>query len=459
MKKSFEEILRKKTNDFNLEPKVNLWQSIEEELRPQKKKRIIGFYIIATLVLFSLGVVLYQYFYYSQNQNDKISQIDTDTNLKENKALVENEFTRDDISQFKQLKVDVARTVISSSNINEPIKNAQREKAENKTLLIFENSELITEKLNIGNEIDKMGIRERPAEEIKPENKSLKDKISLNTELVELGDSLKKTDSLIVEETLKIVKRDTQVQIKTVVKNARKSNKLCANYFDIYGNYSISNSLISGNNENAQNAKKFDKSIQTGGLGFNFGIAYNRHKLYTGLNYFTYGYNRNYINVTESTVSANDTSQKKYLVLPDASNAPTSTLTNVSFTLINTSVINKYSYFSIPIGYSYQFFQKQNFGLDFTSVFNLTLASKSHGVVYNSGTNSYESISKQTYKSNSFGINTGLGIDIHYSFYKNFNLMFKPQLGFSFFKVDKSPIESCHRFLNIGVGLRYILKN
>ena len=456
--KNIDQLFRDKLENIDEFPSDKVWENIENQLKEDKKRRIIPFWwkLSGIAAIFIAGIFISNKLdfvssmnnneYYKNevvnknktNKNTKsiiIEETISDKNLKNHNQVVSNDsdskVIQNNYKVVNQNKQSRAETSFNHQNIIQ--KNNQKAaslfaKNKNKSNKNKRYDSLVKNEKT--NEIANFSKSENLTnKETDPNNVDLIIPIDKKISETENIATLSKKEELQTNKLNEILEEKTKDKIK---KTASKINKwqVSSNVAPIYFGSTSNNSPVDSKFDD--NTKNYENS-----LSYGVGINYNLTKKITiraGINKLNLSYQTNDVAFLENTRTIES------LVAVSAENniqfVGTSATTNSvdTFTLasneVNTGNIKQdFGYFEIPLEFSYAVIDKKlkvNIITGLSTLFltnnNVSISSQKYNLNFGEANN----INKINFSSN---IGLGLNHEIFKSFFINFETIFKYQLN------------------------------
>lgn len=437
--KSFENMLNEKVKGFELKPRSGMWQAIEAELKPEKKRFAPIWWGVSMAVAVSITLLLVvnntpvsptKKAGHSNHQMEKLTNkqelaggltMDANTSVVQSKRKSPstglNPFVADNsLSNNKHLS---AQTIDPTTAFS-LVKNNLHKVVEGKPIICGRTSTspfitIDTTRLTIE-------THSHP-----------KDSLQKDTPVLIVNGIRQKSPQAVWHAFVGLVLQPTQ------------SNSLLTEN----PNYTLSPSNLGSDFKYRQST---DRAIQLFNATAVLGWQTKRQQFYTGLGFQRFGYQQNLKNIERIVSTGNPITTANTRIYA------TDSFLSASYSGEGEYVKNKFSYLTLPLGYQFQFVQREKWQLALQAEASLGLLLESKALFYDETTGYYV-------KQNALPLNPtkkvdgflSTGISARYLISNQWAVFVQPSIGLSLRPVQLGAVNTRYQYLKWGFGLQYRL--
>ena len=435
--KSFENTLNEKVKDFELKPRSGMWQAIEAELAPEKKRFAPLWWGVSMAVAVSITLLLVV------NNNSASST----------KKLVHSKAQKETLAN-KQVAAGVLPMHANTSDV----KSMRKSHPSKLTSIVANNSRRSKSYFTNTSPSPTFNLLKYNLHKVMEGKRIIcgyttsstlltidTTKLTLET-LIHTKDSLQKDTPVFIGNGIrqKAPQPIWHAFVGLVLQPTQSKSLLTEN-----PNYTVSPSNLGSD---FAYRKKTDEAIRLFGASAILGWQTKRHQYYTGLGIQQFGYKQNVKNI-ERIVSIGFPVTSANIRL-----YPTDSFLSASYAGEGEYVKNKFTYLNIPMGYQFQLFQQKKWQVALHAEASLGVLLQSKALFYDETTGYYVKQNalpfNPTKKMDAF-FNTGFAV--RYLLSNQWAVFVQPSVGVSMRPLQLGAINTRYQFLKWGFGLQYKL--
>ena len=437
--KSFENTLNEKVKDFELKPRTGMWQAIEAELEPEKKRIAPFWWGVSIAVAVSIALLLVV-------NNNPVSST---------KKAAHSNPRIEDIAN-KQVVTDVLPMETNNSHVESSRKPHSSALIPIVTDNYFKGKgHLITPSAlpTLASNLVKNNLHK--VEVGKPIICGLTSSstvITIDTTMLTLATPTNPKDSL-PKDTPVVIDNGIRQKVPQILRHAfvglilqpTQSNSMLTEN----PHYIISPSNFGSDFKYRQST---DRAIQLFNATALFGWQAKRHQYHTGIGFQRFGYQQNVKNIERIVSTGNPiTTTNTRLYATDS-------FLSAAYAGEGQYVKNKFAYLTIPLGYQFQFIQKQRWQLALRAEASVGVLLQSKALFYDESTGYYVKQNARALNlTKKFDGFISTGIAVHYLLSDQWTLFVQPSIGMSLRPLQIGAVNTRYQFLKWGFGLQYNL--